>query len=335
MEQRNEKSGRVGILANPMSGRDVRRLAARASNMTHEAKRDIVARVAAGASAAGAREILVMREPFRIATGALELMSLSARVRVLDVGISNSGRDTVAFVQALRAEGCDVLVALGGDGTSRLIARTWPDVPLIALSTGTNNVFPLLAEATGAGMAAGLVASGATAAVSRRAKLLQVALPAANDVALIDVALIANDHVGNALPVDADRLRRVLLTRAEPGAVGMSPIGGLLDPVGADDDWGLCVDCGIGEHVVEAPIAPGFFRRLRVATPTRIPLGACVDIDGPGVLALDGDREHMLAAGQRARVQLSRAGPLVVDVAGTLQQAATQGLFRRRFGSGE
>ena len=36
-------SAKVGLCVNPMSGRDVRRLAARASNMTHEAKRDIVA----------------------------------------------------------------------------------------------------------------------------------------------------------------------------------------------------------------------------------------------------------------------------------------------------
>ena len=44
-------SGKIALCVNPMSGRDVRRLAARASNMTHEAKRDIVARVAAGADA--------------------------------------------------------------------------------------------------------------------------------------------------------------------------------------------------------------------------------------------------------------------------------------------
>ena len=35
-------SAKVGLCVNPMSGRDVRRLAARASKMTHEAKRDIV-----------------------------------------------------------------------------------------------------------------------------------------------------------------------------------------------------------------------------------------------------------------------------------------------------
>ena len=44
-----------------MSGRDVRRLAGRASNMTHEAKRDMVARLAAGADALGVDEILIVR----------------------------------------------------------------------------------------------------------------------------------------------------------------------------------------------------------------------------------------------------------------------------------
>ena len=64
-------NGKLALCVNPMSGRDVRRLAARATNMTHEAKRDIVARVAAGADAVGVKDIYIAREPFRIAEGAL------------------------------------------------------------------------------------------------------------------------------------------------------------------------------------------------------------------------------------------------------------------------
>ena len=52
---------KIGLCVNPMSGRDVRRLAARATNMTHEAKRDIVARIAAGADSVGVTDIFVMR----------------------------------------------------------------------------------------------------------------------------------------------------------------------------------------------------------------------------------------------------------------------------------
>ena len=46
--------------------------------MTHEAKSDIVARVAAGADAVGVMDIYIAREPFRIAEGAVELTPLNA-----------------------------------------------------------------------------------------------------------------------------------------------------------------------------------------------------------------------------------------------------------------
>ncbi len=76
------KPVRLALCVNPMSGRDVRRLAARASNMTHEAKRDMVARVAAGAEAVGVTDLYISREPFRIATLALQHMGLDLRVHV-------------------------------------------------------------------------------------------------------------------------------------------------------------------------------------------------------------------------------------------------------------
>jgi hypothetical protein len=48
----------------------------------------------------------------------------------------------------------------GGDGTHRVVAAHCGDLPLCALSTGTNNAFPELREATVAGMATGLVVTG-------------------------------------------------------------------------------------------------------------------------------------------------------------------------------
>ena len=55
----------------------------------------------------------------------------------------------------MREAGCGALVVLGGDGTQRAVAKAWRDAPLVPLSTGTNNVFPLHVEATAAGLAAG------------------------------------------------------------------------------------------------------------------------------------------------------------------------------------
>ena len=327
----------VAICVNPMSGRDVRRLAARATNMTHEAKRDIVARVAAGADALGATDIFVTREPFRIASAALEHMSLSARVHVLEPAIRNTAEDTEIAVSAFLEAGCRTLVSLGGDGTNRAIVRALGanagDVHLIPLSTGTNNVFPVLAEPTIAGMVAALQAGGALAEFTgkRRAKVIHVGGVGRNgqplrDVGLIDGVLLRNDHVGNLLPFDARRIDRILLTRAEPDAVGMSPIGGLLEVVDEEDDAGLLVEMGPGTRF-SAPLSPGAFQTVEVASVTRVGFDVTVPFAGDGVLALDGDRDHKIPAGKALHLSIRRDGPWVLDLAAAMRWAVARGII--------
>jgi len=331
---------RVAILVNPMSGRDVRRLAARATNMTHEAKRDIVARVAAGADACGATDLFVAREPFRIATAALEHMGLAARTHVLTPPIRNTAEDTEIAVNAFLDAGCETIVSLGGDGTNRAIVRALGSrsarVRLIPLSTGTNNVFPVLAEPTIAGMVAGLQARGllAAAGVEQRCKVLHLTgtgrygLPV-HDLGLIDAVLLRRDHVGNLLPFDADRIDRLLLTRAEPASIGMSPIGGLLEPVTAEDDAGLLVEMGPGTRF-RAPLSPGLFREVSVSRVTRIGLGQPVEFPGEGVLAFDGDRDHKIPAGGSLSVTMRRDGPWVIDIPAAMRWAVAEQLIARK-----
>ena len=317
----------IAICVNPMSGRDVRRLAARAANMTHEAKRDIVARIAAGADAVGVERIFITQEPFRIASLALSLMPLSAQVEMLRTPLTHSAADTEAAVAAFLAQGVTHIVSLGGDGTNRAIAREAPDVTLIPLSTGTNNVFPTLVEPTVAGMVAGLSARGLLKGAAQRCKRLHVRFAdGVADIGLVDAAFLEGDFVGNFLPFDAAKLRRLLLTRAEPDAIGMSPIGGLLEVVEAKDDAGLLVEMGPGKTFA-APLSPGLFERVSVQRVTRIPFDATVAFAGDGVLALDGDRDHRLRPGQSAAVSIRRDGPWVVDVAAAMRQAVANGLI--------
>ena len=328
----------LAICVNPMSGRDVRRLAARASNMTHEAKRDIVARVAAGADAMGVTDIFVTQEPFRIASTALQHMGLRARIHVLELPIRNTAADTRAAVEAFLDARCQTLVSIGGDGTNRAIVGTLheagrcADCHLIPLSTGTNNVFPVLAEPTVAGMAAGLQASGCLASteVRQRCKVLHVRDLATNrrDVGLIDVVLLKDDFVGNLLPFAAEKIQRLLLSRAEPNAVGMSPIGGLVDVVDAAADCGLLVEMGANPAAAgfAAPLAPGAFQTVSVRDTTRIPLDTDVIFHGPGVLALDGDRELKIAR-RGASVAVRRDGPWILDIDTAMRWAVAQGIM--------
>jgi hypothetical protein len=323
----------VGILANPMSGRDVRRLAARASTTTLEIKRDQVARAAVGAVAGGARRIAVVHDVFRIATSAVEHLGLDAEIVALGGGAEVNARDSLAAARALREAGCQVLIVLGGDGTNRAVARAWRDVPLVPLSTGTNNVFPLSVEATAAGAAAGLVASGRVRLdeVARAQKCVHVEIDGEpDDLALIDAVLLADDHVGNFMPVEARRIRDVVLARAEPTAVGVSSLGGLTLPCGVDDDFGVALRCGEhagGGRPLWAPISPGLFRTVHVEAVRKVALGEPVEVRGPGVLAFDGDRERELAAGHGASLCVRRDGPRVLDVARALALGASAGAF--------
>lgn len=320
---------KIALCVNPMSGRDVRRLAARASNMTHEAKRDIVARIAAGADSTGVSDIYVMREPFRIAELALEHMPLSANVHILDAPIKNDSRDTQEAIHRFIEMGCRTIVSLGGDGTNRAIVKSTSEIDLIPLSTGTNNVFPLSVEPTLAGIVAGLNAVGKITddSLKSRSKVIYIESAGIQDIALIDLVLLSNDQLGSLLPFKADNIRKLLLTRAEPASIGMSPIGGFIDPVYEDDDEGLLVDLSSGGRTFRAPLSPGLFGQVNVSSAERIKMDTRVVFEGPGVLAMDGDREIQLMSGQTASVSIRRDGPFVLKVDKAMRWAASNGII--------
>lgn len=311
-----------------MAGRDVRRLAARASTVTHEAKMDCVARIAAGADAMGIDEIFIVREPFRIAERALEWMSLSANVTLLDIELTHDLSDTARAIEAFRGRGVNHVVALGGDGTHRVIVKTAPDIFLVPLSTGTNNVFPLTVEATIAGEVAALGAKGLLPRdlLCRRAKVAKLSIDAhVRDIGLIDVVRMEDDFVGNYRPFDPLKLREMVLTRAEPDAIGMSPIGGLMEPVSANDECGLYVKFGEG-HRRRVPVSPGYFRDVHISNTRKLPFGCRCELESNGLIAIDGDRLHRIESGQRVSVEINRDGLHVYDVSASMRFAAINGL---------
>ncbi|MEM7016085.1 MAG: NAD(+)/NADH kinase [Pseudomonadota bacterium] len=313
-----------------MSGRDVRRLAAHAATQTHEAKRSIVARAALGADGVGVEWLHVMHEPFNIASRALKHLPLKAQIDVVKFPLRHSGADTIRAVEHFRNEGCEVLISLGGDGTNRVITQSCPDLTLLPLSTGTNNVFPIFAEPTNVGMAAALLADGRIARedAAQRCKVLRLQLPdGSEDLALIDAVLMRPDHLGNVKPFEPNTLQQVILTRAHPDSVGMSPIGGLLRPVDASEDMGLHIKLGEAGKMLNVPVSPGLFGRVGVKDLTEMPLDTSVTLNGPGIIALDGDRLYELEASEHATVTLRRDGPWVANVEKAMVLAAQQGLF--------
>ena len=323
-------TGAIGIIANPASGKDIRRLVAHASVFDNQEKRNILRRAVLGAVAAGAREFLYMPDTHGLAAGAFDGLDIPASWQAVPVPGMATALDTVRAAERMREAGCAVVISLGGDGTNRAIARGWRDVPLIAVSTGTNNVFPRMVEGTVAGAAAGLVASGAVpcASVSRQAKTVHVEIDGeADDLALVDAVLVEQAFVGARALWEPDVLRAAVLTRAEPAAVGIAAVGGLLCPVADGDDRGLALRFGRGGTYLRAPIAPGLYREVAVREARPLALGETVELEGPGVLAFDGERERVLLRGRRARLGIRRDGPRLIDIGLALREAAGRGVF--------
>jgi predicted polyphosphate/ATP-dependent NAD kinase len=324
--------GSIGILANPASGKDVRRLVARASVFDNQEKQAIVRRTLVGMLAAGANEIAYMDDGHGIVRTALEDVRTPLTSHAVAETETANALDTISAARALKDAGCVVVVTLGGDGTNRAFALGWRDAPLIPISTGTNNVFPVLVEATIAGAAAGLIASGQVAIeeVATQHKVIQVAIEGEReDVALIDAVVSNERFVGARALLAPDQLRMALLTRADPAAVGMTAIGGLLAPLKASEEFGMLLQLGGDKDVVNAPIAPGYYRDVGVSSHRLVNFVEELTVEGPGVLAFDGERERVLKPGQKAKMSLSRSGPWVIDVEKTLHLAAEKGCFTR------
>ena len=327
--------GTVGIIANPVSGRDVRRVAARGAVSTTEDKRNRIARAVVGAVTAGATRIVAMAEPFGIATGALTDLRIDAEIEIVDVGATVSPTDTIRAVEAMRARNVSVLVTLGGDGTNRTVCGVWPEATVVPMSTGTNNVFPSLTEPTVAGAAAGLLASGVVdpAACAPRSKLITVTsrkgAPTGGwtEIALVDAVTIADDFVGNRMPADGAQLRQVLVSRAHPASIGLSSLAGLLRPCSFNEDAGVLVECGPGGRPMRVALAPGLYRTVPVLDYCSVELGEVVELRGPTVLSLDGDRERTIDADEAATAEVQRCGPRVVDVDRALELGAAAGVF--------
>ncbi len=320
------KNKPLGIVANPASGKDVRRLVARASVFDNQEKRAIVVRALTGAAAAGVRDVVYFNDKHGITATAIkdleETNAIGIRSRPLQVEATGTALDTIAAARAMHEADCGAVIVLGGDGTSRAFTMGWRTPYLMPLSTGTNNVFPEMLEATVAGSAAGLIATRALGrrALPKPAKVIDVEIEGErDDLALIDAAFTSDRFVGTRALLNPERLRELLLTRADPAAVGMTSIGGLLRSIDADQDEGLSVSLSTTAKrtttKLTAPMAPGFFQVVHVSATRRIKLNGQVTWQGPGVIALDGERERFIKPGQKARLTLRRDGPRVINAA--------------------
>jgi ATP-NAD kinase N-terminal domain len=334
--------GRVGVIVNPIAGKDIRRLVSGAAHTSDATKMGIVGRVVSAAAESGATHIVLADDPHRLARRSVERLDLPAHV-VVDVvsdHVTGTRHDTVAMARRFADESIGVVVALGGDGTCRDVATGWPGAPLIAISTGTNNVYPSSVDATSAGAAAGLVATGRVALnrVARPGKRIVVDVEHGDGrapvtaIALVDVALVDATFVGARAVRDPASIVSVVAAIGHPASTGLSSIAGRTHPLDRVTGGGVMIRLARRPHdltirTVRVPLCPGSFDTVAIAEIRPIDKGESVTLCGPGVLAFDGERDVPIGENAIVTITIERTGPRLIDVAETLVVAAAGRAF--------
>ena len=323
----------VGIIANPAAGKDIRRIVAHGRFVPNYEKANIIRRILAGISATPAKRVLMMPDSGMLCHTASRDLKSNLHTDFIEMQINDEEDDSTRAARKLAELGASCIVTLGGDGTNRAVAKGSGQVPLVPISTGTNNVFPYLVEGTVAGLAAGVVASDIldSSTITTPTKLLTVTVDGEfRDISLVDVAVSTERFIGSRAIWDMATLHEVFLARTEPDGIGLSAIGARLQVVGSKDAIGLHMRLGQGGLSVIAPIAPGVVENVQVAEWTEFQVGEVRSIGiSPCTIALDGERSISIGTGQSAEIVLSRDGPPVVDIAAVITEATELGLFTK------
>lgn len=330
----------VGIIANPASGKDIRRLVAHGSAFDNNEKINMVRRVLLGLAATGVAEVRYLPDSYGIVQRAAAAAKVTLPLTPLPMPVVGHATDSTEAAQRMRDGGVAVIVTLGGDGTNRAVAKGCGDVPLVPISTGTNNVFPRMIEGTLAGMAAGLVATGVVKNFPDRPRAIQ-RIPQldvmvdgdAVDIALIDAVASSHAWIGARALWEPTHLRQVVVSRISAAVIGIASLGGAVFPdecAGCSGAWLTIAKQEPAQMQVTVPIAPGLMRTVPIADAGVLHAGESVPFaPGPYTIALDGEREiEIRDAAARVVILLNPRGPRVIDVEAVLTLGASLGAFR-------
>lgn len=324
----------IGIIANPSSGRDIRRLVASGTVVSNGEKINTIRRILLGLDALGVENAVIMRDCSSLGAQAMRNLDLKLNVDFLAMTATNCQQDSIQAASLMHEMGVAAIIVLGGDGTNRVVVKGCSNTPLLPISTGTNNAFCDMVEGTLVGIGAAALALGIVDvdSVTEQMPVLEVWNgPHLQDIALVDLVVSSMEHIGTRAIWDEHAIEEVFLTRSEAGTIGFSSIGWHLAPLSAQDPRGLHIMLGDGRITVKAPIAPGLIRDIPVRDYQLLVPEKPVSITPrQGVIALDGEREHMMTEADDISIRYNPCGPRVVNLDQALQAATGSDAFIRQ-----
>lgn len=308
----------IGLIVNPLSSKDIRRLVALGRVVPVEEKANLVARFLAGVAGGPSTEVVALDDAAGIVRRAVRFVpDPSLRLTYLDHPPTGTVDDTINASARMCDAGVDLVAVVGGDGTLRAAVQGWPNAPVLLLSAGTNNAFSSPVEPTVAGLAAAHLGSEAIRASSFRDRArLEVDRDGTPVTAVVDVVGVRDEWLGSRAIWRPADLVEAVVAQADPASIGVAAIAAAFGPLAPDRVRYLRFGPG---HRVRVAFGPGLIREVSVSHHRDFPLGEVIQLaPETGVVALDGERQ--VAEGSSSRV-VGRPGPAAFDPGRALSTA--------------
>ena len=334
---------KVGIIANPVSARDIRRIVSHAGNLPINDRANIVLRMLTGLNATGVEEVLIMPENGGIRTQLMRTIDRESRagnqrfpeVSYLTMPVTCTAEDSAEAARQMRDQGVGAIVVLGGDGTNRVVVSECGNTPVAGVSTGTNNAFPELREPTITGLAVGLAVTKQVPCEHAFSfnKRLEVRVNKQREIALVDVAVVSERFIGARAIWKTENFRDLFVTFGRPDGIGMSSIAGLLSPLDRLAPEGRRIKLlpvASAKSYLIAPIAPGLIEEVGIESVETIsPDKVYLPSVPSGSFALDGERELTFTENDDVSIRLQVDAFRTINVSDCMAFAAKQGLLIR------
>jgi len=324
----------IGIIVNPYSGKDLRRITSQANNVSNSEKVIKVVRMINSMITFGVEKVYLMPDNYMLNANIASIIrkdkSIGLEVEILDFEPTDRPDDTIKAVEMMKNLNIACLIVIGGDGTCRLVAETNIDVPIIPVSTGTNNVYPQFWEGTTVGIAASYIALNKHNCCFPKSKRIEIFMNGEFcNIALVDAVITDIPYVGSKVVSETCNIKEILVSMCSSSSVGFSAIVGTLIDCSEDDDFGYRIkvaDCGTS---VLAPVSPGKIDKISYTDLNKMDINAeyVCTVNYDGTIALDGERTICFRCGDELKFRITRNGPYKVDVKNLLSEAVENKFF--------
>ncbi len=331
--------GSVGILVNPVSGTDIRRLSSYANFVDNNQKAYILLKAVKVLEGLGVNKIILAPDFYGIIDKTLDALGkIAVDVDLIDMEPVGGPEDTLVSVDYMVRRNADCIIILGGDGTVRVASKVSKQTPLIPVSTGTNNVVPYFIDGSVAGFAAGVVALNRESSMyySVRIKKLDVVINGeSRDHALVDVALTDYMFRGSKAVIDVERVGEAIVSIAKPTSIGLASIGAMIKPISMESDEAIYFSLGEDSFGLKlrALTGPGVLKNITVNGVKIYKVGDIVVFNRTKktyTVALDGEREIEVDPSDEIKVYINPEGPVIVDIE-SLIKAIAEGFIKINF----